>query len=264
MTVLDAPTAMSEADEAQLLFQEARDRRRRRWIRSGIIAATVVVLAALTLGIVLGSRGGGAANPAVPPGAAPVVAHPGVSLSFRPVLCEAPPLSLAAGQAPTGGPLPSCSPASQLTAANLDVNTLTGETTANPPPDAQFSSYASTPVGGAGAGGPVLLPGAPDQAAARFVLGPAAVTQQAVTSARAVEVDGQWAVDLTLSPTGSAAWDGLTQQQFHALIGVVVNGTVISTPITQPTQSGFSTFGGQVQLSGNFTEAQAKALAAGL
>ena len=36
---------------------------------------------------------------------------------------------------------------------------------------------------------------------------------------------------------------------------------MISAPITQPTQSSFTSFGGQVQISGSFTEDQAKALA---
>jgi preprotein translocase subunit SecD len=58
------------------------------------------------------------------------------------------------------------------------------------------------------------------------------------------------------------AWDALTRQQFHQIIGVVVNGQVMSAPITQPAQSAWSSFNGQVQISGSFTEKQAKAIAA--
>ena len=36
---------------------------------------------------------------------------------------------------------------------------------------------------------------------------------------------------------------------------------MISAPITQPTAQAFSSFAGQVQISGNFTEDQAKTLA---
>ncbi len=36
---------------------------------------------------------------------------------------------------------------------------------------------------------------------------------------------------------------------------------MISAPITQPTQASFTSFNGQVQISGSFTEDQAKTLA---
>lgn len=266
MTVLDAPKAMPQVDEAQLLFQEARERRLRRWRISGIIAATAAVLIAVTLSLVLSMGRGGTPKPAVPPSGGAVAARPAVSLSFRPVLCFASPLTLGAGQAPSAGPLPSCSPASALTAANLAVNTSTGQSTANPPADGQFSTYASTPQGDAGTGGNVLLPAAPSQGegGTRFVLGPAVLTQQAITAARAMQVDGQWAVNLTLSPTGASQWDKLTEQQFHAFIGVVLDGKVISAPITEPTQTSFTTFAGHLQISGGFTGEQARALAASL
>jgi hypothetical protein len=257
---------MPQVDEAQLLFQEARDRRRRRWRVSGITAATFVVLIAVTLSLVLSMGRGGTPKPAVPPTGGAVATRPAVSLSFRPVLCLASPLTLGAGQAPSPGPLPSCSPTSALTAANLGVNTSTGQSSANPPADGQFSTYASTPQGDAGNGGDVLLPAAPSQGeeGTRFVLGPAVVTQQAITAARAVQVHGQWAVNLTLSPTGASQWDKLTEQQFHAFIGIVLNGKVISAPITEPTETTFTTFAGHLQISGDFTGEQAKALAASL
>jgi len=264
MTLVDAPKAMPDVDEVQLLFQEAKERRRRRWLVSGITAVVVVVLVAVSLGIALGTRGGGTVKPAVPAIPAPATAHSPVSLSFRPVLCNAPPLTLAAGQTASEGPLPSCSPASQLTASNLSVDPSTGAATANPPTDAQFSSYPSTAASSGGVGGTVLLPGVPGQGGTRFVLGPAALTQQGITAARAVDANGQWMVDLTLSAAGSTQWDSLTAQQFHALVAVVVNGKVISTPLVQPSQTSFTSFGGHLQVAGAFTEGQAKAMAAGL
>jgi len=264
MTLVDAPKARPDVDEAQLLFQEARERRRRRWLVSGITAAVVVVVLAVTLGIVLGTRGGGTVEPAVPAIPAPATAHSTVSLSFRPVLCDAPPLTLAAGQTATEGPLPSCSPASQLTASNLSVDASTGAATADPPTDARFSSYPSTTAGSSGVGDTVLLPGVPGQGGTRFVLGPAALTQQGITAARAVDANGQWMVDLTLSAAGSSRWDSLTEQQFHALVAVVVNGKVVSTPLVQPSQTSFTSFAGHLQVAGDFTEGQAKAMAAEL
>ena len=60
---------------------------------------------------------------------------------------------------------------------------------------------------------------------------------------------------------GSSQWDTLSKQQFHAIIGIDLDGQVISAPITQPTQQAWSSFNGQVQISGSFTEDQAKTLA---
>jgi preprotein translocase subunit SecD len=84
------------------------------------------------------------------------------------------------------------------------------------------------------------------------------------TPCSAQHIAGQWTIDLVLTDTGSAQLDNLAQQQFHQIIGVDLNGQVISDPITQPTQSSFAPFNGQVQISGGFTKAQAEAIAAEL
>jgi preprotein translocase subunit SecD len=187
-----------------------------------------------------------------------------VSLNFRPVLCFAPALMLASGQSASTGSLPTCSPTSELSAANLNVDTATGEMTTNPPPDFRFSSYASTPPESAAPGDTVLLPAASGNAGTRYVLGPAALTQSGVASATAVDENGQWVLDLRLTSQGSVQWDTLADQQFHAIIGVVVNGKVISAPITMPMQTSFTSFGGQVQIAAGFTKHQAMTLARGL
>jgi preprotein translocase subunit SecD len=77
-------------------------------------------------------------------------------------------------------------------------------------------------------------------------------------------LDGEWAIDLTLTPNGAAQWDRLAEQQFHAIVGVVINGRVVSAPITQPTQSSFTSFDGRLQISGGFTEHQAEVIASEL
>jgi len=150
-----------------------------------------------------------------------------------------------------------------LTATNLNDNTSTGEST-NPPPDPQFSSYASTPARSADTAGTVLLPGATGQSASRFVLGPVGMTQQGIKSARAVHVVGSWVVDLSLSSAGAVQWDTLAHGQFHALIAVVLNNRVISAPIVQPLQTAFSSFSGHFEIGPGFDESQAKAIAASL
>ena len=107
----------------------------------------------------------------------------------------------------------------------------------------------------------MLLPGTAADGSGRYVLGPASMTGTAVKSASAQLNNGQWAVNLVLTSAGSTAWDTLAKEQFHAIIGIDLDGQVISAPITQPTQPAFTSFNGQVQISGSFTEDQAKTLA---
>ena len=183
-------------------------------------------------------------------------------LFFRPALCFAPVLSLAKGQTAPVGPLPTCAAASQLTAANLAVNTSTGNATQNPPADTQFAPYPSTsPLNDAKAA-TVLLPGPTGQGADRYVLGPAQVTGSQIKSANAsLSSAGQWTVNINFNGAGATAWDTLAQQQFHAIIGIDLDGQVISAPLTQPQQPSFTSFAGQVQISGTFTQDQAQTLA---
>jgi preprotein translocase subunit SecD len=184
---------------------------------------------------------------------------------FRPVLCDAPAYSPPAkGAASPSGSLPACGSQYQLTAANLDVNTSTGAPQNAVPADPVFASYPSTPAGSdyADRNQTVLLPGTSSSGCSpRCVLGPAALTGNAIASAQASFVNNQWVVDVTFKSAGAAAWDKLAQQQFHAEIGIDLGGTVISAPITLPTQSSFTSFGGHVQISGNFSHTQAANLA---
>jgi preprotein translocase subunit SecD len=187
-------------------------------------------------------------------------------LLFRPALCYAPPLTVAKGKKPTTGPLPSCSSTTALTKANLqvtpdssNVNGYTSNT--NISEDPTFATYKSTPATKDAKDDTVLLPGTAAEGSERYVLGPAQLTGTAVKSASAQLNNGQWAVNLVLTGAGSTAWDTLAQQQFHAIIAIDLDGQVISAPITQPTQASFTPFNGQVQISGSFTEDQAKTLA---
>jgi hypothetical protein len=261
MTLLDEPLATSVPEDAQLLFREARERRRHRWLIAGITGGIVVVAIAAMLGITSGRTGGGTARPTAPSAVTPAISNATESLNFRPVLCVAPALTLSGGGSAATGPLPTCAPASQLTASNLNVSTATGQALTQPPPDAQFSNYASTTPQRAAPGDTVLLPGGSGQGGTRYVLGPAALTQSGVASATAVDQNGQWVVDLTLTAQGAVRWDALAQQQFHAVVGVVENGTVLSAPLMMPVQSSFTSFGGRVQIAGVFTRQQAEALA---
>ncbi|MGO8871499.1 MAG: protein translocase subunit SecD [Acidimicrobiales bacterium] len=191
-------------------------------------------------------------------------------LLFRPGLCYAPALTLSKGEKPSTGTLPACSASTQLTAANLQVtpnsNNVNGYTSnTNIQADPQFATYPSTTPDNDDKNATVLLPGSSGtQSSGRYVLAPAGMTGTAVKSANAQLNSGQWTVNLTLTSLGATQWDTLAKQQFHAIIGIDLDGQVISAPITQPTQSSFTSFNGQVQISGGFTEDQAKTLATDL
>ena len=188
-------------------------------------------------------------------------------LFFRPALCYAPGSSGAKGQAAATGALPTCSTTTALTKANINVQPNSSSTqgyTSNLgsiSADTQFAPYKSTPSATDGKTDTVLLPGLPGSGTGRYVLGPAGLTGAQIKSASAQLNNGQWSVNLNLSGTGATQWDTLADQQFHAIIGIDLDGQVISAPITQPTQTSFTSFGGTVQISGSFTEDQAKALA---
>jgi len=187
-------------------------------------------------------------------------------LLFRPALCYAPPLTVAKGKNPTTGPLPSCSSTTALTKANLQVtpnsSNVNGYTyNTNIAEDQSFATYKNTLPTNDNKNETVLLPGTAAEGNLRYVLGPAQLTGTAVKSASAQLNNGQWAVNLSLTGPGNTAWENLAQQQFHAIIAIDLDGQVISAPITQPTQSTFTPFNGSVQISGSFTEDQAKTLA---
>src|ERR1700728_1005756 len=194
-------------------------------------------------------------------------------LLFRPVLCYAPeyvPSVAKAAEKANGGKLPAmpktCGAQYQTTAAALDVNPSTGNA-ANIAPDPTFEAYKSTPSTKDTAGKVVLLPGIPGSGT-RYLLGPAPLTGHAVKSALAQEsATGAWVVNYTLtSPSGSAGFDKLAQANFHAMVAIELDGVVQSAPLIQPTQSTFTSFAGQGEISGGapLTAGYAKKLAPAL
>jgi len=269
MTVTDAPPQRPDVDEAQLLFSEAKQRRKRRWQLGGVVVAAVVIAAALAVGL-WGVHGGASPRPVARPSANPppaATASAGVGFSARPVLCYAAPYSVAPGRAPATGSLPSCSASTALTASNLRVTpdspgTDGYSTNTGIPVDGSFAPYRSTPQGGPGQ--TVLLPGTPANGPDRYLLGPAGLTRSGIAHAVATSVDGQWIVELNLTATGAHEWNALAASQFHQVVGIVVGRRVVSAPITEPTQAAFASFGQRLAISGSFAEHQARVLAAQL
>jgi preprotein translocase subunit SecD len=135
-----------------------------------------------------------------------------------------------------------------------------------PPPDPQFASVPSTSVAADRPSARVLLPGSSSSGTDhRFVLGPAALTATSIKDASASFTNSdQWLITITLTGAGVGRWDALAQKQFHALVAVVVNNEVVTAPIIEPTQSSFTSFNGQLLVSGNFSARQAKVIAAEL
>jgi preprotein translocase subunit SecD len=109
-----------------------------------------------------------------------------------------------------------------------------------------------------------LLSGTPSAGALRYVVGPAALNQTSIQSARAELFNGEWVIQLRMTPEASTQLDLLTYHTFHSMIGFDLNGRIIEAPITLGGQTHWSSFEGQIQITGNFTENQAKALAAEL
>jgi preprotein translocase subunit SecD len=192
---------------------------------------------------------------------------------FRPVECWAYPQAqpkTAKQKLPTTGvgAIPACTSSSDLTAANLNINTTTGQATANIPPDSQYEAYPSTSVDKPNyASSTVLLPGlsgaCDGSSEVRCVLGPAQMTGRSIGSAQATQNQtGQWVVDYTLAGSaGSALWDKVAEENFHQFLGIELDGKVYSAPIIQPSQATFSSFDGRGEISGSLTQSDAQNLA---
>ena len=91
---------------------------------------------------------------------------------------------------------------------------------------------------------------------ARYRLGPSELTGSAVKSARAqFDPNGGWQVDFTLTGDGSKAFDELAARNLQRQVAIVLDGVVKSAPVIQQAD-----FNGRGQITGNFSEREAKDL----
>jgi preprotein translocase subunit SecD len=194
------------------------------------------------------------------------------SFSVRPVGCGAPADTTPAQPATTGTTppadfSPACEAQYETSASNLDVNTTTGQPAHVIGPDPIFASTPSTPAQDDEPAHSVLLPADPvvgAQEYPRFVLGAAQLGNVDIASAQArsdQSVDG-WVIDVTLTPSGTTDWNAMALPNFHAYVALDLDGQVISAPLIEPNNSSFSSFGDQMEISGTFTAATAKTIAA--
>jgi preprotein translocase subunit SecD len=185
-------------------------------------------------------------------------------LYFRPVLCEVAAASKTAK--PIGNAtMPSCGAQYLMSEANLGVtpaNNTAGYTLNTLGTDPSFANIATTTSVQDVYSKPVILPTLGESKSIRYLLGPAELTGQAIGKAYATQdTIGQWVVSYTLTGAGSPAWDKVAQENFHQEVAIELDGVIQSAPLILPGQSTFTSFGGQGQISGNFTESSAKNLA---
>jgi preprotein translocase subunit SecD len=145
-------------------------------------------------------------------------------------------------------------------APTLTVDTSTATSNEGSiPPDPVLTDYPSTTPAydDAHPKVPVLIPAV---GGGRFLLGPSEMSGTEVASAQASFQSPDWVVNATLTTSGATKWDTLAQKYFHEIIGIDLDGSVISAPLTQPSSAQFSSFDGKVQISGSFTQASAQSL----
>lgn len=106
---------------------------------------------------------------------------------------------------------------------------------------------------------PVTLPEyEDDKIVRRYQLGPAEVTGESISRARAAfnTDSGEWYVEVNFNSEGAKAFDQLAQAYFERQVAIVLDGRVESAPTIQQRE-----FNGKATITGRFTEREAKDLA---
>jgi preprotein translocase subunit SecD len=173
-------------------------------------------------------------------------------LEYRPVLCYAPLyVAPAKGQpAPTPGLPPACSAASTVQASSNGTV---------PAADTALENVPSTPANLITPSATILIPDSENgqQATQRVELGPTQLTGSVISSATASTSSvGQWLINFNLTSAGTTAFNKMAAQEYEKLEAIVLDNKVISIETIAS-----KSFPGSGQITGNFTEAQAKNLA---
>ncbi len=167
-------------------------------------------------------------------------------LYFRPVLCLAPPY-----QAPKGKPQPALTgpppPCNSQVAPGGEDPTLASVPSTSQTADSPSSSVL-LPQKGSNGTGPVQV---------RYAMGPSPLNGSAIKSANAVlSNSGAWQVNFTLTGAGSPKFDALASANYQKQVAIVLDGVVRSAPTINA-----RSFGGQGQITGNFSQSDAQDLA---
>jgi preprotein translocase subunit SecD len=167
-------------------------------------------------------------------------------LLFRPVLQPLPPEETPATTTTV--------PATTTTAAGATTSAPATTTTTAPP-----GTLATTPREQDRPEATVVLPerDKDGKIVARYQLGPAELTGRAISSARAnIDETGQWLVDFKLTGSGSKQFDALAAKYVGRQVAIDLDGEVKSAPTINE-----SAFHGSGQITGEFSEREAKDLA---
>lgn len=90
-----------------------------------------------------------------------------------------------------------------------------------------------------------------------YVVGPALLNGTIIHTATAqIGSTGQWQVNFTTTSSGSSAFDNMAAKEYHQYVAIVLDNVVESAP-----QINATAFHGQGQITGSFTQQQAKDLA---
>ena len=186
---------------------------------------------------------GGAATASTPPTRR---ARSPVALEFRPVIA---PMPSVAATPPTSAPV-------NLAGAKRAIASCDDAAVA------QLAVIPTTTAAAATADACVVYPDRTGgREATRYYLGPAAVTRRGINNAKPDFVSGQgWTVTLTLTRSGSKAWDALARAQFHKQVALTVAGRVVAAPTIQPADATFRSFGGTAVIASDFTHKEVVAL----
>ncbi|MHB8189416.1 MAG: protein translocase subunit SecD [Ferrimicrobium sp.] len=165
-------------------------------------------------------------------------------LQFRPVGCVAPPYITPPKQL-------------KLNKASLKPG-CPASATAN---SSLLAFVPTTPTTSAAHVTPALLPEyVGGKVTQRFVVGPALLNGNAIKSVFAApdtqSTAGGWLINFTLTSKASPIFDQIARTYYHHDLAIVLDGVVQTAP-----QINSTSFGGQGQITGNYTQAQANNLA---
>lgn len=149
------------------------------------------------------------------------------------------------------------------TTPQATTTTVAGATTTAPTPTTapanDTTGLKTTPREDDKPGATVVLPlkDRHGKVTQRLQLGPSELTGRAISSARAnLDNNGQWLVEFTLTGKGSTAFDALAAKYVGRQVAIDLDGIVKSAPTIQQAQ-----FNGRGQITGDFTQGDAKDLA---
>ncbi|MGH9046296.1 MAG: SecDF P1 head subdomain-containing protein [Acidimicrobiales bacterium] len=174
----------------------------------------------------------------------------------RPVRCSAPayvgPSDNGASTVPDDCPAPY-----QMVPTNPNFQPISPNY--NLEPDPELAADSSTPPASDLPGSTVLLESLGVGATRltqtddnlRYLLGPATLTGRAIKGAAVTPTPTQGAVlTITSTRSGARTWNLIARRSFHELLGMDLDGVVVTAPIIEPAEATFSPFGSGMQLSG--------------